>query len=112
MGACFEVYNQMGSGFAEPVYQECLEMELTERNVPYIPQADLRLAYKGRALKKRYQPDFVCYEQIILEIKAVSSLASEHQAQVLNYLKATNFKLGLLVNFGKAGDLEWQRIVR
>jgi len=111
IGACFEVYKAMGPGFLEPVYQECLEIEFGDRNLPFIPQAALALSYKGRPLKGRYTPDFVCHEKIILEIKAVSALTDEHRAQVINYLKATGHRLGLLVNFGHHPKLEWERIV-
>ncbi len=99
VGACFAVYNEMGCGFSEPVYQECLEIELTDRKIPFRPQTQLQLHYKGRALKRCYVPDFVCYEKVIIEIKAVKELCDEHRAQLHNYLKATGFKLGLLVNF-------------
>jgi GxxExxY protein len=112
VGACFEVYNEIGSGFLEPVYQECLEIELQLRAIPFVPQAELKLTYKGRTLKKTYQPDFACYEKIIVEIKAASELNDEHRAQVHNYLKATGYRLGLLVNFGAHGQLEYERIVR
>jgi GxxExxY protein len=112
MGACFEVYNEKGCGFLEAVYQECLEMELELRGIPFQPQAELLLAYKGRTLKQRYQPDFVCFGKIIVEIKAVSALAPEHRAQLHNYLKATGHRLGLLVNFGHHPGLEYERIVR
>lgn len=112
IGACFEVYNDKGCGFLEPVYQECLEIELGLRNLPFVPQAELQLTYKGRILKKTYQPDFACFGKIILEIKAVSALTDEHRAQVHNYLKATGYRLGLLVNFGSQGELEYERIVR
>jgi len=111
VGACFEVYNDKGCGFLEPVYQECLEIELGLQGVPFIPQKSLTLEYKGRRLKQTYEPDFICYDKIILEIKAVSQLADEHRAQVLNYLNATGYKLGLLVNFGHYPKLEWERIV-
>ena len=84
MGACFEVYNDKGCGFLEPVYQECLEIEFGLRGLPYVPQAELQLTYKGRILKKTYQPDFICFGEIILEIKAVSKLADEHRAQIYN----------------------------
>ena len=110
-GACFEVYNQMGNGFAEPVYQECLEIELALRNVPFIPQHELHLRYRGRLLKRKYIPDFVCYEKIIVEIKAVSSLTDEHRAQVHNYLAATGYQLGLLINFGHDKGVQYERIV-
>jgi GxxExxY protein len=111
IGACFEVYNEKGCGFTEPVYQECLEIELGLREIPFESQASLPLSYKQRPLRQRFQPDFVCMNKIILEIKAVSALVDEHRSQVLNYLNATGFRLGLLVNFGRHGSLEWERIV-
>ncbi|MCA9130195.1 MAG: GxxExxY protein [Planctomycetales bacterium] len=100
MGACFEVYKNKGCGFLEPVYQECLAIELSLRTLPFTAQPELRLEYRGRVLKQTYRPAFVCYEKIILELKAVSKLTDEHRAQVHNYLKATGLRLGLLVNFG------------
>lgn len=112
MGACFEVYKEKGSGFVEPVYQECLELELTLQSIPFKAQQQLQLNYKGRRLNQVFKPDFVCFDQIILEIKAVSKLTDEHRAQVHNYLKATGHRLGLLVNFGHHPKLEWERIVR
>jgi GxxExxY protein len=112
MGACFEVYNDKGPGFLEAVYQECLSIEFELRNVPVLPQAELRLTYKGRELTKMYQPDFLCFDTIILEIKACSSISDEHRAQVHNYLKATNRRLGILVNFGSRAKLQYERIVR
>ncbi len=111
-GACFEVYNEKGCGFVEPVYQECLALELGFQDIPFQEQVELVLNYKGRRLKQIYKPDFICYEKIILEIKAVSALTDEHRAQVHNYLKATGYKLGILVNFGHYPKLEWERIVR
>src|SRR5688572_5961956 len=94
MGACFEVYKEMGSGFVEPVYQECLEYELTARGIPFRRKARLLLCYKGHRLSKKYIPDFICYEKIILEIKALSQLAERHRSQVHNYLKGVGLKLG------------------
>src|ERR1039457_7038882 len=85
MGACFEVYKEKGCGFVEPVYQECLEMELGMQGILFQPQVGLALAYKGRPLKQKYVPDFICFEKIILEIKAVSQLNDEHRAQVHNH---------------------------
>ena len=111
IGACFEVYRDKGCGFHEPVYQECMEIELRLRGVPFIPQKALALEYKGCALRSKYEPDFMCYEKIILELKAVTELADEHRAQVLNYLKATGYKLGLLANFGHYPKIEIERIV-
>lgn len=112
VGACFEVYNEMGCGFVEPVYQECLEMEFMSRSLPFHPQRELGLIYKGRTLEQKYKPDFICFEKIIVEIKAVRELCDEHRAQVHNYLKATGYKLGLLVNFGHYPKVENERIVR
>ena len=112
IGACFEVYKEKGCGFLEAVYQECLELEFGIQNIPFIAQAALNIEYNGTSLKQRYAPDFICYEKIILEIKAVSKLANEHSAQVHNYLKATGMSLGLLVNFGHYPKLEYQRIVK
>ena len=111
MGACFEVYKEKGNGFLEAVYQECLVIELAESSIPFIEQARLPLTYKGRPLKQGYKPDFMCYEKIILEIKAVKNLTDEHRAQIINYLKATGLKLGLLVNFGQYPRLEYERFV-
>lgn len=111
IGACFEVYKEKGCGFLEAVYQECLEMEFELQGMLCVPQKPLPLAYKGRPLKQRYTADFICFDKIILELKAVSALADEHRAQVLNYLNATGFKLGLLVNFGHHPKLEYERIV-
>ncbi|HKS37328.1 MAG TPA: GxxExxY protein [Verrucomicrobiae bacterium] len=111
VGACFSVYKDKGCGFLEPVYQECMEIELAHLNIPFVPKPRLELSYRGRRLAKGYEPDFVCYGKIILELKAVERLTDEHRAQVLNYLNATGFKLGLLVNFGHHPQLEWERIV-
>ena len=111
VGACFEVYNETGCGFLDAVYQECLERESGIQNIPFIAQAALKLEYMGISLKQRYAPDFICYEKIILEIKAVKELADEHRAQIHNYLKATGMRLGLLVNFGHYPKLQYERIV-
>ena len=112
MGACFEVYNQKGCGFLEPVYQQCLEIELALQGIPFSAQQELALDYKGHRLRQTYKPDFICFEKIIVELKAASELTDEHRAQVHNYLKATGLKLGLLVNFGHYPLLEHERIVR
>ena len=90
----------MGCGFLEAVYQECLERELKLRNIPFVAQSTLQLKYKGERLCQTYKPDLICFDSIIVELKAISAISGEHQAQVLNYLKATGMKLGLLVNFG------------
>lgn len=99
-GAIFDVYREMGCGFLESVYQECLEKELMRRDIPFVAQQELQLTYKGEPLQQTYRPDLICYGQIIVELKAVKDIAPEHKAQVINYLKATGIKLGLLVNFG------------
>jgi GxxExxY protein len=99
-GATFEVYNEMGCGFLEAVYQECMEKELAAKGIPFVAQKQLKLNYKGDPLHQTYKPDLICYGSIIVELKALSETVGEHQAQVLNYLKATGMKLGLLVNFG------------
>ena len=112
VGACIEVYKEMGCGFLEAVYQECLEMEFLAQEIPFKSKTELFLNYKGRPLKQRYVPDFICFDKIILEIKAVSELADLHRAQIQNYLKATGYKLGLLVNFGHYPKLEHERIVK
>jgi GxxExxY protein len=111
MGACFEVYKEMGPGFLEAVYQECLEIELSVRQIPFVPQRELRLTYKSRPLLQSFRPDVICYDKIIIEVKAVTQLADEHRAQVFNYLRATGMRLGLLVNFSSRSQLEYERIV-
>jgi GxxExxY protein len=100
IGACFEVYNEKGCGFLEPVYQECLGIEFEYQRIPAIAKPSLAISYRSRILKQTYEPDYVCFEKIIVELKAVSALTDEHRAQLLNYLHATGFELGLLVNFG------------
>lgn len=110
-GAIFEVYRELGSGFLEAVYQESLSKEFTSRNVPYISQPELTLRYKGDILSVTYRPDFLCYDKIIVEIKAISEIGQEHRAQLLNYLKATGFRLGLLVNFGHYPKATIERLI-
>ena len=109
-GAVFEVYKELGPGFLEAVYQECLQHELHSRNVPFVAQQELPIHYKGRKLNQIYKPDLICFGKIIVEIKAVSELRPEHQAQTLNYLKATGTHLGLLVNFGSYPKATIKRI--
>ena len=110
MGACFSVYNDKGCGFLEPVYQECMEIELEFQDIPFTAQQELGLTYRGRQLKQTYRPDLICYGKIIVELKAVSQLVDEHRAQILNYLNATGHQLGLLINFGHHPKLESERI--
>ena len=109
MGACFEVYTDKGCGLLEPVYHECLQIELRQRGIPAVSKPKLMLEYKGHPLKQSYEPDFICDQKIILEVKAVDKLTDEHRAQIINYLRASKFKLGILVNFGHYPRLEWER---
>lgn len=110
-GAAMRVYNVLGSGFLEAVYQEALEIELDRRHIPYEREKELEICYDGIKLGKKYIADFVCYGKIILELKAVKELDDSHRSQLYNYLKATGFKLGFLINFGKYDELQIERIV-
>jgi GxxExxY protein len=110
-GAVYEVYREMGCGFLEAVYQECLQKELTSRNIPFSAQLELSLAYKGEPLLQTYRPDLICYNKIIVELKAIKDVENEHRAQVFNYLKSTGYRLGLLVNFGHYPKATIERIV-
>ena len=111
IGAAFEVYNTLGPGFLEAVYQEALEIEVRTQGIPYEREKELKIQYDGVELKQTYKADFVCFGKIIVELKAVSSLDDAHRSQVYNYLHATNFKLGLLLNFGNSDELEKERLV-
>jgi GxxExxY protein len=110
VGACFEVYQDKGCGFYESVYQECLGIEFEYCGIPAIAQPGLSLEYRGRIPTQKYFPDFICYEKIIVELKAVTELTDEHRAQVLNYLKASRFELGFPVNFAHYPKLQYERI--
>jgi GxxExxY protein len=112
VGACFEVYNEKGRGFLEPVYHECLTIEFEYQRIPTISKPALTLRYRGRTLLQTYHFDFVCFEKIIVELKALPHLLDEHRAQLLNYLHAAGFELGLLVNFGHYPKLEYERIAQ
>lgn len=112
MGAAIEVHRELGPGFLEAVYQEALEMELRERGIPFETQRPLRISYKSKTLNKEYCADLVCYERIIVELKALDRISGNEDAQVLNYLKATGLRVGLLINFGSHGKLEWKRFVK
>ena len=100
IGAAMEVHSELGCGFLEAVYQEALAIEFQNRDIPYEDQKKLKIWYKDELLKKEYAADFFCHNKRIVEIKALSEISNNHKAQLLNYLKATNFKLGLLINFG------------
>ena len=110
-GVCFEVYREKGCGFLESVYQECMEAELDLQKISFAAQPRLRLSYKGQELKSEFQPDLICFDSLVIELKAVRELVDEHRAQVHNYLRATKLRVGLLVNFGHFPGVEIERIV-
>ncbi len=109
IGACMEVHKQLGCGFLEPVYQKALAEEFKIQGIPYIREKRFKVFYKGINLEKEYVADFVCYDKIILELKALSDIESTHQAQIINYLKLANMKLGIIINFGET-SLQQERI--
>src|SRR5438552_3207751 len=111
MGAAFEVYNEQGYGLAEEIYQESLEIELELRHIPYKTKQELTTFYKRRLLKKRYIPDLVTNDQIVVELKAVSEMLPEHEAQLLNYMRVSRMSVGYLINFGHNDTLEWKRFI-
>ena len=111
VGAAIEVHRELGPGFLEPVYQEALEIELRARDIPFESQGRLAIHYKGYRLQKEYVADLVCYDQVIVELKALNRLSSREEAQLLNYLKAAGLRVGVLINFGSVGRLEWKRYV-
>jgi len=111
MGAAFEVYNEQGGGMAEEIYQECLEIELELRAIPFRAQQELRCFYKGRLLKKCYIPDLIVLGGLVVELKSVSQLLPEHEAQLINYLRITRQSVGYLLNFGPKDALEWKRFI-
>lgn len=111
VGAAMEVHKVLGAGFLEAVYQEALEIELSQRGVPYQTQRRLTINYKHQALTKEYIADLICYDQIIVELKALDQLSSKEMAQLINYLKATRQRVGVLLNFGNPSKLEWKRFV-
>ena len=111
MGAAFEVYNHLGAGFLEEVYQEAMELELAARNIPFVSKPRLQVVFKEQLLKKHYEADLLLHSEIVVELKAVRAIAPEHEAQLLNELKATRKRVGYLINFGAAPRLQWSRRV-
>jgi len=111
IGAAIEVHKELGCGFLEAVYQEALGREFVSQGIPCQPQPIIEIQYKGKPLEKKYQPDFLCFDEVIVEIKAMSNLSGVEEAQLLNYLKATHLKVGLLINFGSK-SLEHKRFVQ
>jgi GxxExxY protein len=112
VGAAMEVHTETGAGFLEQVYQELMEIEMEMRGIPFQSQCLLKIQYKGRVLKKEYCADFLCFGEVIVEIKAMKVLTTREEAQLLNYLKATGKRVGILINFGDPGRLDWKRLVR
>jgi len=110
-GAAFDVYKELSNGFLESVYQECLEKEMLARNIPFLAQPTIRLTYKGQLLQQMYKPDLICYDKIIVELKVAKEISAEHKAQVINYLKATGYKVGMLLNFGHYPQMQIERFV-
>lgn len=111
IGAAIEVHMQLGSGFLEAVYQEAMEKELAERQIPFHAQTPIRIYYKSKPLDKEYIADFLCYSKIIVELKAMDKTGTREQAQLINYLKASRHRLGLLINFGSRHKLQWERLI-
>lgn len=111
MGAAFEVYNQLGYGMAEEIYQHSLEIELELRGIPFRTKHELDVLYKGRLLRTKYKPDLVVFSALVVELKAVSSLLPEHEAQLFNYMRIARRQVGYLLNFGSKGGLEWKRFI-
>jgi len=111
IGAAIEVHKELGNGFLEAVYQEAMEIEMASRNIPFLAQMPLKIRYKDQTLNKEYFPDLLCFNSIIVELKALNKLGGNEDAQIINYLKATRLQAGLLINFGSVGKLEWKKFV-
>lgn len=111
MGAAFEVYNQLGYGMAEEVYQQSLEVELRLRGIPFDSKSELPVFYKGQLLETKYKPDLLVFGEIVVELKSVKELISDHEAQLFNYMRVARKPVGYLINFGRKGDLEWKRFI-
>lgn len=107
IGAAIEVHRELGHGFLEAVYHECFSYEMGDRNVPFLDEPELQIRYKKRKLKKKYVPDFMCFGEVVVEIKAIKKIGENEEAQLFNYLRATGKKVGLLINFNSKGKLEW-----
>ena len=111
MGAAFEVYNQLGYGMAEEIYQQSLEIELSLHGIPYQSKRELEVFYKDHLLDTHYRPDLVVYDAIVVELKAISELVADHEAQLFNYMRIARQQVGYLLNFGKKGELQWKRFI-
>ncbi|HEX2971748.1 MAG TPA: GxxExxY protein [Tepidisphaeraceae bacterium] len=111
VGAAMEVYNTLGPGFLEAVYQEAIELELTDRGIPFESQKPITIGYKNHLLQKQYIADLVCYGALLAELKAIEILTTREESQLINYMKATGLRVGLLLNFGHPKNLDWKRMV-
>jgi GxxExxY protein len=111
MGAAFEVYNELGYGISEEIYQASLEIELRLRSIPFVAQAELGVYFKGHLLTPKYRPDLLVFGEIVVELKALKELCSDHEAQLFNYMRIARKQVGYLINFGKKGNLEWKRFI-
>ncbi|MGE5609362.1 MAG: GxxExxY protein [Bacillota bacterium] len=111
VGAAMEVYNTLGPGFLEAVYQEALEVEFTERGIPFESQKPIMICYKNHLLQKHYIADVVCYGALLTELKAIENLTPREESQLINYMKATGLRVGLLLNFGHPKNLDWKRMI-
>lgn len=111
MGAAFEIHNVLGGGLLEEIYQQSLEIELALRQIPYRRKEELKVYYKGNELEKRYIPDLIVFERIVVELKAVSEIAHEHEAQLMNYMRVTRSPIGYLINLGPIGKLQYKRFI-
>ncbi len=111
VGAAIEVHRELGAGFLEAVYQEALERELVQRGIAFEAQRELVIQYKGQPLGKSYICDLLCFGKVLVELKAIDRLTGREQSQIINYLKAASLPVGLLINFGAHGKLEWRRLV-
>jgi GxxExxY protein len=112
VGAAIEVHRELGCGFPEAVYQEAIEYELGDRSLPFVSLHPLKIHYKARTLKTTYTPDLICFGQVVVELKALDRLGPKEESQIINYLNASGFRVGVLINFGAHGKLEWKRFVR
>jgi GxxExxY protein len=111
MGAAFEVYNELGYGMAEEIYQQSLEIELQVQRIPFLTKHELTVFYKNRELTARYKPDLLVFDRIVVELKAVSELTADHEAQLFNYMRIARMQVGYLLNFGRKGELQWKRFI-
>jgi GxxExxY protein len=111
MGAAFEVYNELGYGLAEEVYQQSLEIELQLRSIPFLSKAELDVFYKARMLTTKYRPDLLVFGELVVELKSLKELCSDHEAQLFNYMRIARKQVGYLINFGHKGELEWKRFM-